>query len=166
MALLSRLPPKAHILDLGCGGGQDALAMKQAGFQVTAVDGSPELAAQAERRLDQPVRVQLFEELDDIETFDAIWANASLLHVPRPALTGIVARMHRALKPGGWLYASFKTGGTEGHDALGRYYNRPSQDQLAKLLAHGWTEISFTIGSGSGYDGVATDWLAVTARKS
>ena len=164
---LLQLRPGADVLDLGCGGGQDAQAIKQAGFRLTASDGSPELAAQAERRIGQPVRVQLFEALDDVEAFDAVWANASLLHVPKRSLAGIFAAILRALKPDGLFYASFKSGGVEGRDGLGRYYNHPSKDELAAALpAPGWRDLTVRDSEGPGYDGVVTSWLFVAARKA
>lgn len=65
------------MLDLGCGTGRDTRALIDAGMTVTATDGSPEMAREAEKRLAVPVRVQLFEDLDDVVAFDGIWANAS-----------------------------------------------------------------------------------------
>ena len=62
---LSRLAPGARILELGCGGGTDAEVMLAAGFDVEPTDGSPMLAAEAARRLGRPVRVLLFDDLDD-----------------------------------------------------------------------------------------------------
>ena len=46
-AFLGQLAPGAKILELGCGGGQDAAAMIAAGFDVTPTDGSAGLAAEA-----------------------------------------------------------------------------------------------------------------------
>ena len=106
-AFLARLKPGASILELGCGGGQDAALMIAAGFDVTPTDGSPGLAAQAQERLGRPVRVMRFEELDAVEAYDAVWAAACLLHVPEEALAGILGRVWRALKPGGLFFASF-----------------------------------------------------------
>lgn len=166
-SFLARLAPSSLILDLGCGGGQDALAMTQAGFHVTARDGCPELAAQAQSRLGVPVQVQLFEDLDDDAAFDGVWASASLLHIPKRSLGPVIHRIHRALKPSGLFYASFKTGGLAGRDALGRYYNNPSKEDLAALLSQpAWTILALTASEGCGYDGVITGWLAVTAQKS
>lgn len=166
-AFLARLSPRARVLDMGCGGGQDTLAIAQAGFRVTAMDGTPELAAEARLRTGQTVRVQLFEDLDDVEAYDAVWANASLLHVSKPALPDIFALVHRALTPAGLIYASFKSGGVEGRDALGRYYNHPNKDELiAALPRRAWDERVVLTGKGAGYDGVVTDWLLVTARKA
>ena len=77
------IKPGASILDLGCGSGRDSKHFLDAGFTVTAVDGSQELCKRAEMLLAVPVRNLLFQDLDYSEQFDAVWACASLLHVPR-----------------------------------------------------------------------------------
>ncbi len=55
--------------------------------------------------------------------------------MPRDELAGILARIHRALKPSGVFYASFKVGEGDGRDSLGRYYNYPSPEWLAASYA-------------------------------
>src|SRR5687768_16464593 len=104
-AFLKRLPAGASVLELGCGSGQDSEAMLARGFDVTPTDGSAELARQAEKRLGRPVRVLLFEEVEEKEVYDGVWASACLLHVPRAELAGIIGRINDALKPGGVFYA-------------------------------------------------------------
>ena len=98
---LAMLPPKASILELGCGAGQDTELMIAKGFKVCPTDGTPEIAKAAERRLGIPVATLLFGDLDEDSTYDGIWANACLLHVPKAELSGILGRIHRALKIGG-----------------------------------------------------------------
>lgn len=166
-AFLARLAPGAHILELGCGGGLDSAQMIAAGFDVDPTDGSPEMAAQAATRLGRPVRTLRFEALDAIEAYDAVWANASLLHAPRDALPEILGRIWRALRPGGWHFASYKCGTAEGRDGLGRYYNYPDPDALiATYRAAGdWAELLDERYPGGGYDGVPVPWIAVTVRK-
>lgn len=78
----------------------------KAGFDMEPTDGTPEIARQAEERLARKVRVMRFDELDSSEDFDAVWANASLLHVPRPALAHILGLIFKALKPGGLHFAT------------------------------------------------------------
>jgi len=167
-AFVAELPKEAIVLDLGCGTGRDTRALIEVGMRVTAVDGSPEMAREAEKRLGLPVRVQLFEDLDDVEAFDGIWANASLLHVPRAGLPNVLKRVHRALKPNAVLFASFKSGGKDGRDTLGRYYNYLDADEISDLLrnAGSWGSIDITEGRGKGYDGTETGWVQVLARKS
>lgn len=161
---LAALPAGANILELGCGGGQDSHAMLSRGFDVTPTDGSPEMALQAERRLGRAVAVLAFDQLDETAAYDAVWANACLLHVPRPELAAVLSRIHKALKPGGTFYASFKAGSAEGRDGLQRYYNYPSRDWLMAQYARlDWTSVEIAENKGRGYDGEETGWLHVTA---
>lgn len=166
-AFLAQLAPGARILELGCGGGQDAAAMIAAGFDVTPTDGSSGLAKEAEKRLGRPVRVMKFEELDEAAAYDAVWANACLLHVPEDGLADILGRIHRALTPGGRFYAGFKAGDGGGRDSLGRYYNFPDETRLraAYGAAGDWAALDLRHGQGGGFDGVMRDWLHVEAVK-
>lgn len=166
-AFMAHLPAGGAVLELGTGNGRDAAAMLASGFAVTPSDASPELAAQAQARLRRPVRIMAFHELDEIAAYDGVWACACLLHAPREELTDDLARIFRALRPGGLLTASFKAGNGEGRDRFGRYYNYIDADQLkANLTASGsWASLDITDNDGSGYDGEPTRWLWATARK-
>lgn len=166
-AFLALLPSGGKILELGCGNGRDAAHMLSLGFDVDATDGTPELAAEAERRIGQPVRILRFEQLDAITAYDGIWACASLLHAPAGDLVDILSRIHRALRPDGIFTASFKAGNGEGHDSLGRYFNYPSTEHLrADYASAGWRDVVLETRMGSGYDAKATEWLWLTARRS
>ncbi|PYB77972.1 class I SAM-dependent methyltransferase [Rhizobium wuzhouense] len=161
---VERLPADARILELGCGAGDDSAALIARGFDVTPSDGSAAMAAEAERRLGRPVLVLPFQQLAYVAAFDGIWANACLLHVPRRDLSDVLGRVARALRPAGRLYASFKTGGGEGLDSLGRYYNRPSQEELHALcIAAGFVDIEIETVSGGAFDGEPTTWLYLHA---
>jgi cyclopropane fatty-acyl-phospholipid synthase-like methyltransferase len=165
-AFLATLSAGAKILELGCGGGQDSAYMLSKGFDVTPTDGSVELAKQAEQQIGRPVTVMRFQDLQAVETFDGVWAEASLLHVPRAELPDVFSRIRRALKPGAVLHASFKSGEAEGHDGFGRYYNYLSAAWLTECLASdGWRDITTTEADGGGYDGKPTRWLFLTTRK-
>lgn len=166
-AFLDRLPPGARVLELGCGGGRDATAMIARGFAVDATDGSPALVAEATRRLGRPVRVMRFDELAADQAYDAIWAAACLLHVPRDGLSGVLARVQRALRPGGMHFASYKTGEAQGRDELGRLFNRLSAAELVNhYRAGGWELMAIEQYRNIGYDGVETPWAALTVRRA
>ena len=109
------LTPRAYILDLGCGSGRDSLAFLQAGYKVRAVDGSKQLCQIASTHIKQTVHHQQFSELNDVNEYDAIYACASLLHVPSNELESILKLCEQALKCNGYMYASFKYGTFEGY---------------------------------------------------
>jgi SAM-dependent methyltransferase len=166
-AFLALLAPNAAILELGCGAGGDTAEMLARGFNVLATDGSPEMAEVASRRLGRPVGTLLFHDIDAVETYDGVWANACLLHVPRDELASVLARIWRALKPGGTFYASFKTGDAEGRDTLNRYYNYPSPDWLRETYAGAgtWNSLDIETGEVIGFDNKWAPMLFVLARK-
>lgn len=130
---LTRLQPGASILDLGCGSGRDTKAFLDQGYRVTAIDGSPELCKIASAYTGIPVRQMLFDELDDVETYDGIWACASILHVPSAELPDIFRRMITALKPRGIIYTSFKYGTFEG-ERNGRRFTDFTEEAFAAFL--------------------------------
>jgi SAM-dependent methyltransferase len=165
---LALLAPGATILELGCGAGAASAEMLARGFDSRPTDGSPEMTAEASRRLGRPVETLLFHDLDEVEAYDGVWANACLLHVPRPELVQVLARIWRALKAGGYFYASFKTGDAEGRDTLNRYYNYPSSDWLRATYAKAanWSSFSIEEGEVRGFDGKQAAMLFVVARKA
>ncbi|MCG8490017.1 MAG: class I SAM-dependent methyltransferase [Sneathiellales bacterium] len=160
------LPKGVHILELGCGGGHDARAFMDAGFKVTALDGSAELAAEAEKRIGQDVVVMDFADLDYHEEFDAIWASASLLHVPSDDLPAVLKKVVASLKEGGVIMASFKEGDKDWTDHMGRSFCAMDRAQLETLFTNAGFEVeTITEIMGFGRDGQPTNWLWVRGQK-
>ena len=164
---LELLPAQARILDLGCGGGRDAERMIAEGFDVDATDGSPAIARVAASRLGRPVRTMRFDKLDEREGYDGIWASASLLHVPRVGLPDVLARILRALKPGGLHFASYKGGGVEGRDSIGRYFNYLSRDDMLDAYHRSgrWDVVRVEEYTGGGFEGQQGPWISIIARR-
>ena len=129
----SLLSAGAFILDYGCGSGRDTKYFLKKGFQVEAIDGSKELCKYASEYTGITVRCMLFEELDEIEKYDGIWACSSILHVPKKDLLGIFERMVKALKSEGVIYASFKYGDFEG-ERNGRFFSDFTADAFHSFL--------------------------------
>lgn len=165
---LDRLPVGASVLELGCGGGQDAGRMKARGFVVDATDGTPAMVAKANERWGVGARVMAFDELAAEAAYDGVWAHASLLHCPREALPDVLARIDRALRPSGWFFASYKLGAAEGRDSFGRFYNFPDADWLTAQYdaIAGWQIAETRRYTAGGFDNVERDWIDIVVEKA
>ena len=73
-------------------------------------DVALEMVKIASSTLGKDVLQMYFQDIDFSQEFDAIWACASLLHVPYDELKKVLQKLHRALRPSGIFYASFKYG--------------------------------------------------------
>ena len=111
----------SKILDFGCGSGRDAKYFLDLGYEVSAIDGSEELCKIARTYSGIDVKHMYFQDLDEQEAYDGIWACSSILHLTKNELKDVLAKMRRALKPGGIIYTSFKYGEFEGQ-RNGRYF--------------------------------------------
>lgn len=130
---LEKLAPASHILDFGCGSGRDTAYFLSRGYQVDAIDGSEELCRFASDYTGIEVKHQLFQELDEIEKYDGIWACASILHLSKSELPEVLHKMCRALKENGIIYTSFKYDDFEG-ERNGRYFTDLMKASARELL--------------------------------
>lgn len=114
-------PPFA-ILDFGCGPGRDLKDLAARGHAAIGLDGSERFVEMARADSGCEVWRQDFLALDlPAGRFDAIFANASLFHVPRAHLARVLRELHDALKPGGVLFCSNPRGHDEEGWSGGRY---------------------------------------------
>ena len=130
---LELLPLGARILDFGCGSGRDTKYFLDHGFRVDAVDGSLELCKAASEYTGIAVKHMLFQELAEVESYDGIWACASVLHMKKEELADVFLKMCAAVKTGGIIYVSFKYGKFEG-ERNGRYFTDMTEETMAELL--------------------------------
>lgn len=165
---IAMMPPGAVILDLGCGAGWAAAVMQDRGFDVHALDATPEMAALAQQKLKRKVRVASFESVEDVAAFDGIWASGALLHVPKAEMPALLARLTRALKPGGLLLATFKSGAGEARDKLGRFYAYYSLAELQHLFGTvpGLIVDGHLEASGTDFTGNVNTVYALKARRA
>ena len=118
---LERLNEGDYILDFGCGSGRDTKYFLKKGMVVDAIDGTVNLCKLASEYTGIKVRNILFQELDEQEKYDGIWACASILHLSKKELSVVLDKMIAALKKNGIIYTSFKYGDFEG-ERNGRYF--------------------------------------------
>ena len=108
-ALLGAIPEDGalRILDFGCGPGRDLLALLERGHRPVGLDGCEAFVRMARERAGVEVLHQNFLSLDlPAESFDGVFANASLFHVPAQELPRVLAELRDCLRPGGVLFAS------------------------------------------------------------
>jgi len=159
--------PGGRILDAGCGSGRDSLAFARLGFQVTPIEASAKLAALAVAHTGLPVEVMTFDQVAWRETFDGVWACASLLHIPRADLPAAVRRLRDAIVPGGILWMSFKHGAQE-RQANGRHFTDLDEAGARPLIAEvgGLALISLTVTDDARDDRPGERWLSVLCRRA
>ena len=133
-AFMELLPREGMILDFGCGSGRDTKYFLCHGFCVEATDGSEELCRLASDYTGITVRNMLFQDLDEHEKYDGIWACSSILHLSKNDLVDVLGKMSHALKFNGVIYTSFKYGDFEGVRD-GRYFTNLTEDSFEKLLS-------------------------------
>jgi ubiquinone/menaquinone biosynthesis C-methylase UbiE len=121
---LSFLPKGAKILDAGCGPGRDSLTLKEEGCEVVGIDITPEMielakeSAPKQEFLAKDMRKTGFKD----ESFDGIWANASVIHLPKQQMPGLLKEFSRILKPSGILFVSVLKGEGEKSHAMKYFY--------------------------------------------
>ena len=163
-AFIAALPEGGDVLDLGCGPGAAAAKMANAGLTVHATDAVPEMIALAARHNGVRAEVKTFDQITGTHIYDGIWANFSLLHAERAALSSILSALHTALRAGGTFHIAMKLGQTTARDTLGRRYTYVTEKELRALLTTaGFTVTKKAIGRDKGLDGTYADWIALAA---
>jgi SAM-dependent methyltransferase len=107
-------PGPLRILDFGCGPGRDLFAWKALGHSPVGLEGCARFVEMA-RKTGCEVLQQDFLALDlPSQSFDGIFANASLFHVPSAELPRVIGELARSLVPDGVLLCSNPRGASEG----------------------------------------------------
>jgi ubiquinone/menaquinone biosynthesis C-methylase UbiE len=107
--LRTRLPEGGSVLDLGCGSGVPvARALAADGCRVTGVDLSEVQVRRARERV--PRAEFLHADATSVVfpdgSFDAVVCLYTLIHVPLAEQPGLLERIARWLRPGGWFVAA------------------------------------------------------------
>jgi cyclopropane fatty-acyl-phospholipid synthase-like methyltransferase len=114
-AFTRRLPPRARILDLGCGDGISiSRFLTREGFDVVALDSSPEMIARYRANFpDVPTRCERAQEADfPVESFEAVVAWGVVFHLSEAEQKDVIGKVADWLRPGGWFL--FTSGDVEG----------------------------------------------------
>ncbi|MFA5841947.1 MAG: class I SAM-dependent methyltransferase [Candidatus Paceibacterota bacterium] len=171
---ISFLNPGSKILDVGCGPGNKADYFIKRGFSVVGIDFSENMIAIAKR--DVPggtFKVLDMRYADKLEgEFDAVFMQASLLHIPKKEAEGVVRGFVGKLSNGGFLYVAVKETkpGTEEEgiktdDDYGyeyrRFFSYFTLDEIKLIFRN--------LGLSAVYEGVTplgnTRWLEIVGKK-
>ncbi len=116
-----------HILDFGCGPGRDLQTFARLGHVAIGLEGSEQAAQIARTKSGCEILVQDFFKLSLADnTFDGIFANASLFHIPNKLLPKVLSDLWACLKPNGILFSSNPRGNNEEiwyGDRFGSYHD-------------------------------------------
>lgn len=143
--LISLVPEGSSVLELGSGPGHDAAVLEEAGLVVTRTDGAESFVKLFHER---GLEAQVLDITADNfgGPFDAVFANAVLLHVARSRLHDVLMVTRRATRVGGVLVTSFKKG--DGDEWSGRKLDAPryftywqEEDLRRVVVAAGWTPL-------------------------
>jgi SAM-dependent methyltransferase len=167
-ALLTAIdaPAPYTILDFGCGPGRDLKTFTELGHRAIGLDGSEQFVAMAHDYSGCEVWHQNFIDLHVPDaTFDGVFANASLFHVPRDLLPKVLSELYATLKPGGVLFSSNPRGHNEegwNGPRYGSFHDYPAWERY--VVAAGFVPLRHYYRP----EGVPRDqqpWLASVWRK-
>ncbi len=142
--LSSILPPGAAVLEIGCGSGREAEFLRSRGCEVTGIDASAAMVAEAIRihpalagrlscaALPLPVRSPLL-----LRTFDAVVAVAVFMHVPDAELEAAAAQVRVLVRPGGILFLDVSRDRENlvgDRDGTGRLFRERDPDEYRLLF--------------------------------
>lgn len=172
---LSFLKPGSTILDVGCGAGIKSRYLVEKGFEVVGIDFSEKFIEIAKRE-NPDITFQVMD-MNDVENlnskFDAVFAQASLLHIPKNNIVNVLTKLVSVLNKNGHLYIAVKEVRDEQKEEdilkendygyeYERFFSYYSMEELEKYLKDLNIEIVYRNSSKSG----KTTWLQIIAENN
>jgi SAM-dependent methyltransferase len=135
---LSLLPPSPAVLDLGCGPGHESKRLAKAGAKITGLDFSETCVDIARERCPECVFVRRDIRNPGLarESFDGVFACASLIHISPAELPEVLTGIHALLKPTGRLAAIIQ----DGEGVHERYSNLEFEGKKYNRILYLYTE--------------------------
>ena len=171
--LLDELPPGASVLDLGCGAGGPTTRALAERFNVTGVDISAQSIALARQNvLGAQFILSDMTELDlPPDSFDAVAAFYSIIHVPRQEQPALLARIASWLRPGGLLIMtmgvhSIQSDYDEDFMGVPMYWSSFDPETNQRLVTQAGLQIVSAQQETEEEDGQPVTFLWIVARKT
>lgn len=158
-----------RILDFGCGPGRDLETLRSLGHGPVGLEGCEAFVRMARAHSSCEVLHQSFFSLELPElSFDGVFANASLFHVPRTRLSSVLTALHRSLVPGGVLFASNPRSFDRDHEGFhgDRYGTYLTVDTWQKTFEAAGFRIERSFLRPAGRPEHEQPWCAIVGRKT
>lgn len=167
------IPRNGRVLDVGCAGGRDSALFVAQGFDVVGIDLSELFLKEARKR----VPAATFQKMDVSKLtfpgnhFDAVWANAVLLHLKKEKVPKALENLHYVLKEGGIIHIRVKEGEGEryvqeklsrGHERFFAFYKKGELEEKMEDIGFKIAKRR-TFGDEVGREGVR--WISIWAKK-
>ena len=174
-AFVTRLGGSGRVLEIGTGGGRDALELERLGISVRRTDvsnGFVQLLRDGgfEAALLDPLTDDLTDPQRPGGAYDGVWACASLIHVAREDFGTVLGRLAEATRTGGCLHVSVRDGDGEevairGNAATPRRYFETYWREPA--LRSALADAGWVVGEVFRYIGRPEDrWLSARASRA
>jgi cyclopropane fatty-acyl-phospholipid synthase-like methyltransferase len=92
------------VLDIGAGAGQQGMYLHDHNLDVTCIDFSPNMVETCQLKGLKAEVMDYYTMKFEEQSFDAIWAMNTLLHVPKVSLSAVLHSIHNVLKEDGLFY--------------------------------------------------------------
>ena len=171
---LKFLKKNSSILDLGCGSGRDTKVFSRKRFHVTGIDLSSNMIKSA-RKNEKNAEFKVMDMLSlkfRSNSFDAVWANGSLLHISKKHLPKALREVRKVIKKDGIFYLSLKKGTgemmqpDERYNSVVKFWSFYSKKEIETYLKKsGFKVIKSSINKrNSSYS--THPWISVFCRKN
>jgi SAM-dependent methyltransferase len=138
-----------EVLNIGSGGGWDAMLLKGAGLKVTCLDAAEEMVRRTRELGFTTVLADMREMEFDERSFDGVWAYTSLLHLSEPEVVEVLKKINKIIKKDGCLLLGMIEGFGEKKVArktmpgVKRYFYFYSEGELREIVEKAGFEMCY-----------------------
>lgn len=171
---VSFLKPDSLVLDVGCGAGIKSQYLLNKSLRVVGIDFSEKMIEIAKREVPNATfHVMDIKDLSGLqESFDGIFAQAVLLHIPEKEVSSVIDELKSKLKDGGYLYVAVKGRKENGKEEevlvesdygyeYERFFSYFTLPEIKKYITDAQMEICYESVVLSG----KTNWIQMICRK-
>jgi ubiquinone/menaquinone biosynthesis C-methylase UbiE len=164
---LEIVPRNGLCLDLGCGPGRDIAWLESQQLKMVGADFSAGMLTEARKIVACPLAQMDMLSLGFAnQSFNGLWCNAALLHLPKREAPHALKEMCRVLCNDGILGIAIQQGESEGleinpyNNSGERFFARYNLDEMTRLL----TENGFTVMAARVVESSNRTWLRFVAQ--